>query len=115
MMGYCLTHWCGQAYGGQGGSTMTAPTIAALQAEIVSLQQQQTVLEASLQATELRAQQYDVLFQHIPISIAVWSLDRPDDPRSFRLTAANAHNQLTAGFDLKSQVGRQLVEIFPGV
>jgi len=42
-------------------------------------------------------------------------LEQPDDPRSFRLINANPLNLQTAGFDVGAQVGRQLVEIFPGV
>jgi rsbT co-antagonist protein RsbR len=90
-------------------------TIEALQDEIVALRQQLATSERTHQAAEKRAQLYEAIVEQLPISISVWHLEQPDDPRSFRLIDANPLNLQTAGFDVGAQAGRQLVEIFPGV
>ena len=90
-------------------------TIEALQDEIVALRQQFAASERTRQAAEQRVQLYEAIVKQLPISIAVWHLDQPDDPRSFRLIDANPLNLQTAGFDVGAQAGRLLVEIFPGV
>jgi rsbT co-antagonist protein RsbR len=90
-------------------------TIEALQDEIVALRQQLATSERTHQAAEKRAQLYEAIVEQLPISISVWHLEQPDDPRSFRLIDANPPNLQTAGFDVGAQAGRLLVEIFPGV
>jgi rsbT co-antagonist protein RsbR len=90
-------------------------TIDALQDELVGLQQQLAASERARQAAEQRVQLYEAIVKQLPISVSVWHLEQPDDPRSFRLLNANPRNLQTAGFDVGAQVGRQLVEIFPGV
>jgi anti-anti-sigma regulatory factor len=89
--------------------------IEALQSEIVALRQQLAALERARQAAEQRAQLYQAVVEQLPISVSVWHLEQPDDPRSFRLVNANPLNLQTAGFDVGAQAGRRLVEIFPGV
>jgi rsbT co-antagonist protein RsbR len=90
-------------------------TIDALQDELVALQQQLAASERARQAAEQRVQLYEAIVKQLPISVSVWHLEQPDDPRSFRLLNANPRNLQTAGFDVGAQAGRQLVEIFPGV
>jgi rsbT co-antagonist protein RsbR len=91
------------------------PTTQALQDQLAALQQRIADLERALHAAEQRAQLYEAIVQQLPISISVWHLEEPDDPRSFRLIVANPFNQQTAGFDVGAQAGRLLVEVFPGV
>jgi rsbT co-antagonist protein RsbR len=90
-------------------------TIDALQDELVALQQQLAASEHARQAAEQRVQLYEAIVKQLPISVAVWHLEQPNDPRSFRLIDANPSNLQTAGFDVGAQAGRLLVEIFPGV
>jgi len=90
-------------------------TIEALQDEVVALRQQLATSECARQVAEQRVQLYDAIVEQLPISVAVWHLEQPDDPRSFRLIDANPPNLQTAGLDVGAQAGRLLVEIFPGI
>ena len=56
----------------------------------------------------------DILIQRLPIHIAVWHLEDPDDPRSFRLMIVNySSSALHSKIDMRAEVGRRITEIFP--
>jgi hypothetical protein len=84
--------------------TDSTRTIDALQDEIVALRQQLAASERTRQAAEQRVQLYEAIVKQLPISVSVWHLEQPDDPRSFRLINANPLNLQTAGFDVGAQV-----------
>jgi anti-anti-sigma regulatory factor len=63
---------------------------------------------------ERRAQLYEAIVQRVPTGVAVWRLEQPDDPLSFRLVCANeAANQHANRVELSAEVGRRLIDIFP--
>ena len=93
----------------------STPTPTALQAEVTALQQRVAELEHACHAAEQRADLFEAIFQHSPISIQVNHLEQPDDPRSLRLVAANAAMQRTSKVDVGAKIGLRMVEIYPNV
>jgi rsbT co-antagonist protein RsbR len=99
---------------GQGGALMidSAPPSAALHDEIAALRQQLAASERAHQQAEQRAQLYEAVVQQMPIVASVWHLEQPDDLYSLRLVSANPACVYTAGFDLSTEVGRTMTDIF---
>jgi rsbT co-antagonist protein RsbR len=93
---------------------ISAPTGQA-QPDVAALQQRNAELERMLHAAQQHAQIYEQIVQQMPISASVWHLDQPDDPYSFRLIAANPLTRHTVGFDLRTMVGKSVLEVFPGL
>jgi rsbT co-antagonist protein RsbR len=94
---------------------MSISTPTALQAEVTALQQRVAELEHTRHAAEQRADLFEAIFQHIPVGIQVYHLEQPDDSRSLRLIAANPAMLQSSRLDLATQIGRQLIEIYPNV
>jgi anti-anti-sigma regulatory factor len=102
--------------------TTSTPEPIVLQAEVLALQQRIEELEQARRAAEQRAvaaeqrvELLDALFQHIPVGIQIYHLDQPGNPRSLRLIAANAAMLRASRLDLAAQIGKSMVEIYPGV
>jgi rsbT co-antagonist protein RsbR len=102
--------------------SISTPTPTALQAEVTALQQRVAELEHARHAAEQRAvtaeqraDLFEAVFQHIPVGIQVYHLEQPDDSRSLRLIAANPAMLQSSRLDLATQIGRQLIEIYPNV
>jgi rsbT co-antagonist protein RsbR len=79
------------------------------------IMQDTTSLVAALYAAEQHAQLFEALLQHMPMSASIWHLDELDEPTTFRLVAANALTRHTLGFDLRTSVGKRVLEIFPTI
>jgi len=87
----------------------------ALQAKLAALHQRVVALERALQQAEQRNQTLETIYQHMPIGLNIWRLEQPDDPRSFRLIAANAGPKDMSAVDFRLDVGRPVVEVFPNI
>jgi rsbT co-antagonist protein RsbR len=74
--------------------------------DIAGIQDQEA---ASPQLTRL----LNTLIQRLPIRTAIWRLEDPDDPASFRLMFVNySSSALHSTIDMKAEVGRRITEIF---
>ncbi len=72
---------------------------------------------ASLQDWDLAspevARLLGVLIERLPIHIAIWHLEDPHDPGSFRLKMVNYRSSaLNSKIDMRAEVGRRITEIF---
>lgn len=56
---------------------------------------------------------YAEVFRNAPIGLAVWRLEDPNDPRSFRLVAVNPAASQFAGTPLDQLLGTTMAESFP--
>lgn len=71
-------------------------------------------LQDEVATLQRRTQLYEAIVQCMPTGVAVWRLEQPDDPFSFRLVCANrAANQQSNRMELSAEAGRRLVDIFP--
>jgi anti-anti-sigma regulatory factor len=60
------------------------------------------------------AQLLENLIQHLPIRTAIWHLEDPEDPTSFRLMFVNySSSALHSTIDMRAEVGRRILEIYP--
>jgi rsbT co-antagonist protein RsbR len=92
------------------------PTEQALQDEIAALRRQLAEAQQAHRKTEQRAQLYEALLEDLPINTAIWHLDDPADPTSFRLTFVNYHrNTINSSIDMKAEVGRRISEVLPSL
>ncbi|HEU4322566.1 MAG TPA: STAS domain-containing protein [Roseiflexaceae bacterium] len=88
----------------------------ASQDEIGMLRQQLAEAQQARQEAERRAMVYQALLLRISTHIAIWHLEDPDNPRSFRLKFVNYQRiNLNSTIDMQREVGRQISEIFPSL
>lgn len=55
------------------------------------------------------------LLDRLPLGVAVYRMEDLDDPASFRVVYANPAAGAMTGLDVRSEVGRRLVDVVPGV
>jgi anti-anti-sigma factor len=88
--------------------------IAELRGRLAEAERARDVAEQRLQLYEQRTQIYQSLILHLPIHIAIWHLEDPGDPASFRLKFVNYRSSLhQTDMDMRTQVGRRIQEVFP--
>lgn len=56
-----------------------------------------------------------MILQGLVLGIIVWSLSDPRDPSTFRLIYANPAASQLLGFELTTQLGQRMVDVFPEV
>jgi anti-anti-sigma factor len=89
------------------------PTASPSVSDVTALQQRIADLEHALALATQRTELFDAILAHLPTSTTVYHVEDPDDPQSLRLTFANPAASVQAGFDLVTEVGRRIGEIFP--
>ncbi len=58
---------------------------------------------------------FPIILQGLTLGTAVWQLSDPKDPVTFRLIYANSAPSEMVGFDLTTQLGQRMVDLFPQV
>ena len=56
---------------------------------------------------------YQQIFEHLPLGIKIWRLDRRDDPGSLRLVASNQAAAEATGVPVAEVLGKPIAESFP--
>ena len=59
------------------------------------------------------AELYQSIFEHLPIGIKIWRLDRRDDAGSLRLVASNQAAAEATGVPVAEVLGKTIAESFP--
>jgi anti-anti-sigma factor len=71
-------------------------------------------MQDEMAIVQRRAELYEAIVERMSTGVAVWRLQKPDDPFSFQLVCANrAANKHASGVDLGAHIGRYLMDIFP--
>jgi len=95
----------------------TIPTPEALHDELTRLrrqvaEQERQLAEQHQQLERLRV--YKAVVNHLRFGLIVLDLEQPDEPTSFRIVDVNATADRFVGFDLAPEIGKRLVDAFPG-
>lgn len=72
-------------------------------------------VEASDSVSSSTLHYFPMILQGLALGITVWSLSDPREPSTFRLIYANSAASQLVGFELTTQLGRRMVDVFPEV